>query len=308
MALRGLSLLLVLALAAPFSSAQDLEQASLQALRGVKDQHQTSAVSPKTEGEEDAGMNTGNSGDARETKKVPAETEESQKELQMRFAELVEQRAVQVQRAATVMLVTQVVLVVIVGLIYAACPRYTPPPEEVRQQRGQDFQYGLCEGCSRSRICCCSFWCLPLRWAETASSVNFFGCNGPTFLLGFFIFELLIVLAKLPGVVILYLNYETESLPYFAWTCAAIVFSLALLVMQVLHRRYIRQRYGMENDTCGTCCCDCLVWIFCGCCAAMQEALQVEYVGEPVKTVGEVRGEVVAAVVAVQDPKNEDVI
>ncbi|CAJ1453931.1 unnamed protein product [Effrenium voratum] len=269
MAMRGLCLLWLLATLAPLSLAQDR-----QALRGV----QNKSVSLIEESED--------AGDA-DTSDETSETERSEEEMEM--LKKIDREVSQMQRAAVVVLLAHVALTLITGLLYAAWPRHTVSPEEVLRQHGQDFQYGLFDGCCHSlRICCCSVWCLPLRWAETSSSpkVNFLGCSGPSFLLALFLFELVLVISKLPAILIACLSRASTPTPPAVSACLggfALLFSLTLVVLQVLQRQHLRRRYGLSHGTCCSCTCDFLTWCFCGCCAAMQEALQVDYVGEPVE-------------------------
>ena len=187
-----------------------------------------------------------------------------------------------------VWLVVQTVLVACVGLLYTSCFQSKPSPDEVLQpERAQEgFRYGLFDGCCHSlRICCCSFWCLPVRWADTASSsqIKFLGFGTAVFL-----FQLLYVLSRLPSVFILFMAPSSPSEPspmgpMILLLVLAVLFHVLLLVMLVRNRQRVRSQYGLPHGTCSTCTCDVLVWIFCCCCAGMQEALQVEYVGEPVE-------------------------
>ena len=187
-----------------------------------------------------------------------------------------------------VWLVVQTVLVACVGLLYTSCFQSKPSPDEVLQpERAQEgFRYGLFDGCCHSlRICCCSFWCLPVRWADTASSsqIKFLGFGTAVFL-----FQLLYVLSRLPSVFISFMAPSSPSEPspmgpMILLLVLAVLFHVLLLVMLVRNRQRVRSQYGLPHGTCSTCTCDVLVWIFCCCCAGMQEALQVEYVGEPVE-------------------------
>ena len=272
--MRGLSLLFGLAaLAVPAAFGQAAEHpASAPLLRGAKDQHHEDHV--PQQGAETSDNSTGTA-------------PESQQQLQKEQLAALKQR---MRREAIIMLlglIVQVVLTMVVGLLYAACPRHQPSPSEVlsAEHPGRGFRFGLCDGCCHSlRICCCSFWCLPIRWAETASSpkVDFLGCRGCSFLLALLLFEMLYVFCKLPAVFVLASDLTNPAV-YGFWAAIALLFGLVLLTVQVAHRQLLRRRYGLEHGTCCTCTSDALSWCFCGCCAAMQEALQVDYVGEPVE-------------------------
>lgn len=59
------------------------------------------------------------------------------------------------------------------------------------------------------------------------------------------------------------------------------VLSIPFIVMNVLHRQHLRQKFGLEHSTCSTVFRDVYVWLFCQWCATIQEALQVGYTGDP---------------------------
>ena len=216
----------------------------------------------------------------------PAVAEEQLQPLQLEKA--MKDREHQLALSTAVWLVVQTILVTIVGLLYTSCFQSKPSPDEVLQpERAQEgFRYGLFDGCCHSlRICCCSFWCLPVRWADTASSpqIKFLGFGTAVFL-----FQFLYVLSRLPSVFISFMAPSEPSEPspvgaMILLLALAVLFHVLLLVMVVRHRQRVRSQYGLPHGTCCTCTCDVLVWIFCSCCAGMQEALQVEYVGEPVE-------------------------
>lgn len=126
---------------------------------------------------------------------------------------------------------------------------------------GDDFAFGVCDGITRYvcdpdwRICCCACCCIAIRWADTAASskVNFMSFFGAVL-----VFTILEVLT---------------GLSFFGF--------LLLLALAVLCRQTIRAKYGLPHNTCDSICQDCCVWCLCSPCAAMQEALQVEFVDLP---------------------------
>lgn len=118
------------------------------------------------------------------------------------------------------------------------------------------FSFGLCDGCRCDpdhRICLWACCFLPIRWADTASSpkVNF--------------------MRYWPGILTMTLLFSLINLSYGATAL------LALLLM-VLNRQRIRSAYNLPHRTCSTCSMDFLTWFFCPPCAAMQEAMQVEFI------------------------------
>lgn len=152
------------------------------------------------------------------------------------------------------------VMSLIFGAVYAFyfTYRYKQLRTEPIVSRG-GFSFGLCDGYSRdpdSRICCFGHFCLPVRWADTASShkIGFI-----TFWNGLFLYT---VAAALSSV-----SYGITG--------------LICLVLAVMNRQQIRARYGMPNGTFSTFVADIAVWCCCIPCAAMQEALEVEFVDPP---------------------------
>mmetsp|Transcript_16594 Transcript_16594/g.31358 ORF Transcript_16594/g.31358 Transcript_16594/m.31358 type:complete len:347 (+) Transcript_16594:37-1077(+) len=121
------------------------------------------------------------------------------------------------------------------------------------------FSFSLCDGCfcdPDHRICLWACCFLPIRWADTASSpkVNF--------------------MKYWPGILTMTVLLSLVNLSY------GITMLLALILM-VLNRQRIRSMYNLPNRTCSTCSMDFLTWLFCPPCAAMQEAMQVEFIDSP---------------------------
>eukprot|EP00930_Biecheleria_cincta_P073143 TRINITY_DN60461_c0_g1_i1.p1 TRINITY_DN60461_c0_g1~~TRINITY_DN60461_c0_g1_i1.p1 ORF type:complete len:373 (+),score=63.84 TRINITY_DN60461_c0_g1_i1:103-1221(+) len=149
------------------------------------------------------------------------------------------------------------VIVIFFGAIYAA--HFTYGYAQLRTEplvTREGFSFGLCDGYScdpDSRICCFSHFCLPIRWADTASSpkIGFI-----TFWTGLFLYTIAAAL---------------NSISYG-------ITGLICLVLAVMNRQQIRARYGMPNGTFSTFVADIAVWVCCIPCAAMQEALEVEFV------------------------------
>jgi Cys-rich protein (TIGR01571 family) len=131
---------------------------------------------------------------------------------------------------------------------------YKVNPQEVQPD---EFQFGAFDAsgcCSRDlQICMCSFFCTFVRWADTASNPK----------IGFLEFYPAVFISALLSCV------------------SAITFGTSmpiLLLIAILLRQRIRRAYNLPSGTCGSLCSDCLLWFFCPCCAACQEARQVEYV------------------------------
>jgi len=157
--------------------------------------------------------------------------------------------------------VVYLAIVVTAGWIYGRhftypFPEIQNPELKDRPYSMDDFTFGLFDSFScdpDKRIFCCSCFCMPIRWADTASSpkVNF--------------------MAFLPGLMLFATLISLINLTYGATFLAA-------LALGVLNRQRIRNIYGLPHKTCSTCTTDAATWLFCSPCAVMQEAMQVEFV------------------------------
>lgn len=152
------------------------------------------------------------------------------------------------------------ITVLIFGAIYATYFTYGYPQlraEPLVTREG--FSFGLCDGYScdpDTRVCCSSHFCLPVRWADTASSPK----------IGFITFW--------AGLIIFTIFAALNSFSYG-------ISGLVCLVLSVCNRQHIRARYGMPNGKFSTIAVDIAVWCCCIPCAAMQEALEVEFIDPP---------------------------
>ena len=167
---------------------------------------------------------------------------------------------------------------IIGALVFLSLPK-NQQPEPMPQAQRDYFAYGLCDGCGHPdvRICWCSICCPTVRWAANASSpkVNFLG-------LGFW--PLLLQMEVLICLPLIFTIFGLRS----SGVC-----SLSVLGMFVRNRHKIRQVYGLPTWTCGSCMEDICCSMFCASIGLtiMQEALQLEYVGEPVALGEKVHGD-----------------
>lgn len=157
------------------------------------------------------------------------------------------------------------VQIFIVAILYMQfCKQSNIPKLPESQVRTEEFQFGAFDASDFMRdcqMCLCALCCPWVRWADTASAphVSFL-----TFFPALFITALLA-------------------------SAGAITFGLSipiLLLVVVIGRQRIREAYGLPSGTCGELAGDCLLWIFCPCCAIVQEARQVEYVEIPMQEYG----------------------
>lgn len=149
------------------------------------------------------------------------------------------------------------VVTIISGWIYGSYFTYEYP--QLRKEpiiTRQGFSFGIFDGYSCDpdfRVCCFSHFCLPVRWADTASSPK---VGYMSFWTGLFIYTLF------------------ASLNGFSYGITGLV----CLILAVRNRQHIRSKYGMPSGTVATYITDCAVWLCCIPCASMQEAMEVEFV------------------------------
>eukprot|EP00933_Yihiella_yeosuensis_P010246 TRINITY_DN1165_c5_g1_i1.p1 TRINITY_DN1165_c5_g1~~TRINITY_DN1165_c5_g1_i1.p1 ORF type:complete len:358 (+),score=91.20 TRINITY_DN1165_c5_g1_i1:87-1160(+) len=155
--------------------------------------------------------------------------------------------------------VVYLVLVIIAGWIYGAYFTYEYPPLKypaAPRVPGGGFSFGIFDGfrCDPDmRIFCCSSFCVPVRWADTASSPK---VGFVKFWSGLFLFTTM---------------YAFIGITYSA---SAVI----LIYLGIANRQKIRQAYGMDHSSASSYAQDCAVWTACCPCAAMQEAMEVEFV------------------------------
>lgn len=161
--------------------------------------------------------------------------------------------------------VSHLAMVMLIGLVFVKCiGRHTPYPEKTISQGADGFSYGIfsvdCSGVN-PMICFCSWCCLPIRWADTMSKEP-----APAFL-GFWAALFFFVLLT-----------ELNALTFNITAIVGLFFA-------VYYRQKLRSEYGILNCIDHgrgiTLVQDCLTWSFCCCCAAVQEARQVEFVSNP---------------------------
>lgn len=149
-----------------------------------------------------------------------------------------------------------VVITMLVGLVWVKCiGRDQPFP--LRTQGGSGFAFGLLnfEHLELSiKICFCSLCCSPLRIADTYS-------KDPNPIVKSFWFALLMVTCLFA------LMPLTYHVTWLIFLCIAVSF-----------RQKLRTNFKLETGG-KTWLFDCASWIFCPCCAVIQEARQVELVG-----------------------------
>ncbi|PYI01885.1 PLAC8-domain-containing protein [Aspergillus sclerotiicarbonarius CBS 121057] len=131
---------------------------------------------------------------------------------------------------------------------YRAWPSTPPTYDQANSEEIQsvtynkDWNYSLCDCCSPASLCLTSC-CLPgLTFGKTQARLqnpkleNYSSCNG---------------------------ECSIFTLLTFTWT---------QWIVQTIRRGEMRQRYGIK----GSCCSDCCVTFWCGCCALTQEEKEME--------------------------------
>jgi len=120
------------------------------------------------------------------------------------------------------------------------------------------FVHGLFRCLSAPSICCLTTCCFTIRWADTIRMANLL-----PFVLALCILEGLMLLPEVAG--IFTSDLQLEGLAFYL--CVAFM---------VYYRQQIRKMFGMPHGDCQSVTEDCLAYSFCACCAAIQEARQLE--------------------------------
>mmetsp|Transcript_65915 Transcript_65915/g.157615 ORF Transcript_65915/g.157615 Transcript_65915/m.157615 type:complete len:292 (+) Transcript_65915:107-982(+) len=186
--------------------------------------------------------------------------------------------------------------------VYRSFREKASPAEMPDPMKGTDgFSVGLCQtegclsrdgtcvedGCLSSKsytctrgpdfwICCCAFFCLSCRWADTLSQEQLMDRLKPGWLRNYWLLVSVFIILFSAHILIHGPDGEGNTA------------SLLGLIMVVTMRQKLRTATGAghpgleEDDSCCSCSCimgvgeDCLSWCCCPCCAAAQEARHVE--------------------------------
>mmetsp|Transcript_45134 Transcript_45134/g.98104 ORF Transcript_45134/g.98104 Transcript_45134/m.98104 type:complete len:296 (-) Transcript_45134:67-954(-) len=142
------------------------------------------------------------------------------------------------------------VLVTITAFLYIDTKAHPP-----QQKRGIHtvvtgrWQHHLFQCLHEPGMCLFSFFCLPIRWADTMRMAGFFDFWAA--------FLLMLCLTGLS-----YLPVPLSGLPF--------------LVVAVYYRQLLRAMFSIPSCTCQTVIGDCCAYCFCGVCAVLQEARHLE--------------------------------
>jgi len=139
-----------------------------------------------------------------------------------------------------------------VGVAYLYKEKVALPELEVEKAKnqfeGQDFKHHFCSCFEDMNVCCCTFWCMACRWADTLNSVG---------VLSFWVAALLYIVV----------TQGAQLIGALGWLLSAMFFTY--------YRQQLRTTLGMVNERedkvkdFGMWCCCCF-------CAAVQEARQVK--------------------------------
>lgn len=161
-------------------------------------------------------------------------------------------------------LAVYILLFVLCAIIYNCVRMKVQFPQEAGTVARGQFRFGLLsclQDLKLSALACC---CLGIRWADTLDKVDNRDNGG---LLSYWTGILVTV-----GLMFGYGMLTLVALYPFAGS----VFILAYIVIAVGFRQQLRRRVDIPAGTPRTYAEDCLAWCFCPCCAAVQEAREVE--------------------------------
>lgn len=148
-------------------------------------------------------------------------------------------------------LVSYASLIALVAIFYEHEKQFPPEvkAEEHRAKLAEDrFQFGLLSCFDDKKTCFLVLCCSPIRWADTVRMMGFM---------------------SFPSALCLFLGLTVLD----ALTSSA---GLVLLVVCTYYRQKIREKFGLPVGTCSSITQDCCTFLWCSCCAVVQEARQVE--------------------------------
>eukprot|EP00747_Dinoflagellata_sp_TGD_P164629 gnl/TRDRNA2_/TRDRNA2_184821_c0_seq1.p1 gnl/TRDRNA2_/TRDRNA2_184821_c0~~gnl/TRDRNA2_/TRDRNA2_184821_c0_seq1.p1 ORF type:complete len:346 (+),score=46.46 gnl/TRDRNA2_/TRDRNA2_184821_c0_seq1:113-1150(+) len=121
-----------------------------------------------------------------------------------------------------------------------------------------DWQFKLFECLEQPGLSLLSCFCGPVRWADTVSMAGLMPFLTAAGLLTFCVlFELVCLVIGL--------------------SISQGILSIAILIFLIHYRQRLRSKLNYEHGTCTTVAADCLTYAFCGPCAIVQEARELEH-------------------------------
>lgn len=151
-------------------------------------------------------------------------------------------------------------LVLVSAVVYYSWrdQKYPRPGIHVRRQ----FKFGLCSCFEEPRLLLFAICCPMVRWADTLDKGNDHG-------------SLLPFWHALTPLLILLFAYLFITL-VIAWPFLGATAFFAIVGIEVFYRQRLRQRFGIAAFTPRILMIDIITWLFCPCCAIVQEAREVE--------------------------------
>lgn len=134
--------------------------------------------------------------------------------------------------------------------------------EEAAEKASLDggFSHGLFSCCDTPRLSCFTCWCMGVRWADSVRMASSFS----------FLAAVLVWLGV--QLIAMLFSGKADADGIMLWLFVA---WLGMTVVGTIFRQRLRRLFGMEAG-CGVVFVDCIKWACCGCCAAVQEARQLE--------------------------------
>lgn len=169
----------------------------------------------------------------------------------------------------TVMLVMITVLFHALLMLTAAClyANHKPivvavsvPESAEKASLDGDFSHGLCSCRDTPRLSCFTCCCMGVRWADSVRMASSFS----------FLAAVLVWLGV--QFIAMMFSGRADVNGILLWLFAA---WLGVAIVGTIFRQKLRRIFEMEAG-CGVVFMDCMKWAFCCCCAAIQEARQLE--------------------------------
>lgn len=151
-------------------------------------------------------------------------------------------------------------LVLVSAVVYYSWrdPKYPRPGIHIRRQ----FKFGLCNCFEEPRLLLFALCCPMVRWADTLDKGNDHGSLLPFWHAFTSLFSLLFAYLFITLVI--------------AWPFVGSAAFFAIVAIEVFYRQRLRQRFSIPAFTPRILMMDTITWLFCPCCAIVQEAREVE--------------------------------
>lgn len=119
---------------------------------------------------------------------------------------------------------------------------------------------GICDFCDSVNICLVAWCLLPVRWAQTRHRNGFGDFNSSLLMYG------------LPWLLVIIFQVVFNITQIIWFIIPMIFFTIVMIIIGAKHRTRMREKFQIPGSECE----DCMLFLFCTCCAVSQEARHVD--------------------------------